>query len=64
MGMLGKLIGAVIDTALVPVELAKDVVTLGGAMTEEDEPYTLTRLKRVVRKVDRAADDAADGDLL
>lgn len=64
MGMFGKLLGAAIDTALVPVELAKDAVTLGGTITDEDEPYTLSRLKRAMKKIDSAADDAAEGDLL
>lgn len=64
MGMFGKLIGAVIDTAMVPVEIVKDVATLGGAITDEEKAYTLQRLERAQRKVSGAADDAADGDLL
>jgi hypothetical protein len=64
MGMFGKLLGSVIDVALTPVEIAKDLVTCGGLVTDEDEPYTVTRLKKAMKKAGDAADDAADGDLL
>lgn len=62
MGMFGKLLGAVIDVALTPVEIVKDVATLGGALTDEDKPYTLQRLGKAVGKAGDAADDASDGD--
>lgn len=51
---LGKAaIGLAIET---PIALVKDVATLGGAITDQDEPYTATSLKRVVKNVENAAD--------
>lgn len=51
---LGKAaIGLAIET---PIALVKDVVTLGGAITDQSEPYTLKSLKRVVENVEDAAD--------
>lgn len=56
---IGKLVGAVIDVALTPVEVVKDVVTLGGAITDQSKPYTLQRLEKAFDKVSDAADEVA-----
>lgn len=64
MGFFGKLLGAAVDVVLTPVEIVKDVVTMGGALNDEPVPYTIKRLSKAVDKVSDAADDAADGDLL
>lgn len=64
MGFLGKLVKGVIDVALVPVDVVKDVVTMGGAMTGKQEPYTVTRAKKVIEDVEKAGEDAGDGDWL
>lgn len=64
MGFLGKLIGTVVDVAITPVEIVKDIATMGGALNDEDEPYTLQRLKKANKKLSDAADDASEGDFL
>lgn len=51
MGFFSSLGQAVLNVAFVPVEVVKDVVTLGGGLTDEDEPYTLTRLKIAQQKI-------------
>lgn len=63
MGFFGKLVGAVVDTTVLPFSAAKDVITLGGALNNEDSA-TIERIKRIGDKVTDAADDAADGDFL
>jgi len=62
MGFFGKLIDAAVNVALTPVDVVMDVATLGGAMTEEDEPYTVKRIKKVVEKTEEAGEDAGNGD--
>jgi len=57
MGFFEKLIGTGIDIVSAPVEVVKDVVTLGGVLTSEDEPYTFTRAKEVGRDVDELMDE-------
>lgn len=47
-GLIKATVGVVIET---PIALVKDVATLGGAITEEDEPYTITSLKKVVKNI-------------
>jgi hypothetical protein len=41
-------VGAVIET---PVAIIADVVTLGGSLTDKDEPYSVTAIKGVVENV-------------
>jgi len=46
-------VGVVIET---PIALVKDVVTLGGAITDDDEPATVTALRNVVQNIEKATD--------
>lgn len=64
MGFLRKLLGAAVDVVLTPVEVIKDVATLGGVLTDNDETYTGKRLEKALDKISDSADDAADGKLL
>ena len=34
-----------------PFDVAADVITLGGAMTDKPRPYTAERCKRIMRKL-------------
>lgn len=61
MGFLGKLVKGVLDTALLPLDVAKDVVTMGGALTDE-KPATLQRAEKIVKDVEQAGEDAGDGE--
>lgn len=56
MGLFGKLIALAIDTATVPLDVAKDVVTLGGAATDE-ESAVAAKLRKLQREVDELGDD-------
>lgn len=49
MSIFKKLVKGVLDTALTPVEVLKDVVTIGGVSTDQKEPYTARRLKKALR---------------
>jgi hypothetical protein len=45
--LFGQIVRTVVNTALLPVEVAKDVVTLGGVCTGEPEPYTVKQIKKL-----------------
>ena len=50
--MFGNLLKAVVGLVVVtPVSLVADVIMIGGAMTDKDEPYTATALRNVVKSV-------------
>ena len=42
-----KLFETLWDLATLPVEVVKDVFTLGGSITDEDECYTKQRMKKL-----------------
>lgn len=54
-GMLGDLakatVGLVIET---PIAVVADVVTMGGVLTDKDQPYTATALEKVMENVENA----------
>lgn len=47
MKIFGQLVRTVVNTALLPVAVVKDVCTLGGVATGEPEPYTLQQLQKI-----------------
>jgi len=50
----------VVHTATAPVDVVKDVVTLGGALTDEDEPYTRKKLSKILDDVEELSDEIDD----
>lgn len=52
MGLFGKIAQGLIDVVTTPVDVIKDVVTLGGASTEQEEPYTLQKMKKLKKKAE------------
>ncbi len=56
MGLFGKLIRLTIDTATLPLDVAKDVVTLGGVVTEE-ESSVAKKLRKLQAEVDDLGED-------
>lgn len=57
MSIFGKLAAAVIETALLPVEVVKDVATLGGAVIGNEQTFTGKRLRSIQDDVDRAIEE-------
>ena len=60
MTFLGSILKTAIHVATSPIEVAKDAVTMCGALTDQDEPYTLQRLKKLgsdLKEVEDAAND-------
>lgn len=52
---LGKLTKAVVGVVVeIPLAVVADVVTLGGALTDTDKPYTATAIEKVVKNVQDA----------
>ena len=60
MSILGKVFKTVVHTATAPVDVVKDVVTLGGALTDEDEPYTRKKLSKILDDVEELSDEIDD----
>jgi hypothetical protein len=45
--MFDRLLRAAVDTVTLPILVAADVVTLGGALVDRKEPYTVTKARRL-----------------
>lgn len=54
--MFGKLFKAALNTAFLPVEVVKDMLTLGGATEGEDKSYTGKRMEKIQEQIDEALD--------
>ena len=54
--MFGSLLKAATAVVTSPIAVVADVITMGGAMTDRDEPYTVSQCKAVVKNVENAID--------
>lgn len=53
-GFINKLIKTGLDLAETPIAVVKDIATMGGALTDQDEPYTVQKLKEAGEDYDAA----------
>lgn len=60
MSIFKKLIKAGVDTVLTPVEVVRDVVTLGGVNTNQKKSYTQQRLGSLKEALGDAYDELDD----
>ncbi len=58
--MFGKLLSTVVDVVTLPVSVAVDAVTLGGALVGRDEPYTVTKAKRIGKDAGKVIEKLAE----
>lgn len=61
MGLFGKITQGLIDIALTPVDIVRDVVTLGGVNTDQEEPYTVQKIKKLKDKAEDVYDSLDEG---
>lgn len=54
--MFGSLLKAAAAVVTVPVSLAADVVTMGGAMTDKERPYTADALSDLIQNLKDATE--------
>lgn len=47
---------AVLGTVLLPIDILRDTVTMGGVLEDKNEPSTVTRLKKILENLDEADD--------
>lgn len=60
MSIFGKLLKTGFDVITTPIDVVKDVATLGGALNGEQETYTSKRLKRLGRDLEEVRDELDD----
>lgn len=52
--MFGSLLKAAVGVVVAPVAVVADVVTLGGAITDKNKPYTAKAVSDIVKNLDNA----------
>lgn len=57
MSFLGKLASSVVGVVVSPIDVIKDVVTMGGVLSDKDEPYTVTRAKQIANDLTSLPDE-------
>ena len=55
-GLLKNLTKAVVGVVVSPIDIAADILTCGGAINDRGEPYTVSRMRDVMRNLDCATD--------
>lgn len=58
--MFGSLFKAAVGVVTTPIALAADVVTLGGALTNRETPYTVTQAEEVMDNLEKAISSEED----
>ena len=54
--ILNSLTKATVSVVSLPVTAVADVVTLGGTLTDKEQPYTAKALEDLVKNLEQAAD--------
>ncbi len=57
MSLFGKFTKTLLHTVSAPIDVVKDVVTLGGALADEDEPYTSKKVKKIMDDLEEVGDE-------
>jgi len=60
MGLFRKLLKTTIHVVTLPVDIVKDVATMGGALTDEDKPYTAQKFQRLGDDLEEVSDEVDD----
>lgn len=59
-GILTSLTKAAVSVVEIPVAVVADAVTLGGTLTDRNEPYTAKAMENLVENLENAADPSKD----
>ena len=53
--MFGELFKAVVGVVVeTPVAVVADIATLGGTLSDKDQPYTATALEKVIKNIENS----------
>jgi hypothetical protein len=53
LGLFKAVIGVVIET---PVAIVADVVTMGGVLSDNDKPYTVEAVEKIVKNIQESTE--------
>ena len=59
MGLLGTLLRTAIHVTTTPIDVVKDVVTMGGLLTDQEDSYTMQKARKLERDLSDLEDDVS-----
>lgn len=60
MSIFGKLLKTGLHVVTTPIDIVKDVATLGGALTDQAKPYTAQKLQKLGDDLEEIEDEIDD----
>lgn len=60
MGLFGKLLKTTFDVVTLPVDIVKDVATMGGVLSDEEKPYTAQKFEKLGDDLDNIGNELDD----
>lgn len=54
--MFDSMVRIAVNVVTTPITVAADVATLGGALSDREEPYTVTKVKETIKEVEKLAE--------
>jgi hypothetical protein len=60
MGLFKKLIKTGLNVITAPVDIVKDVATLGGLVTDQNELYTIQKAKKILKNTEEIQGEIDD----
>lgn len=60
MSLFGSILKTGLDLITTPIEVVKDVATMGGAANGQDESYIERRLQKLARDIEDIEEDVED----
>ena len=60
MSILKIALKATIKTATLPIDIVKDVATIGGLSTDQDDPYTKQKAQQILDALSELGDEVDD----
>lgn len=50
MSLFSALVKTVVNVATLPIAVAKDVITTGGVITDQEKPYTVQKVEQIKKE--------------
>ena len=57
MGLIRQLFKTTFDLATMPIDMVKDLTTMGGILTDQDQPYTIRKIQTLDKDIQKIGNE-------
>lgn len=61
MGLIRQLFKTTFDLATMPIDVVKDLATMGGILTDQDQPYTIRKIQTLDKDIQKIGNEIEKG---